>query len=583
MRSICLVLFCGVSLFAQRGGPPPPGGGGVAGGGGGRRMAGNSSVAANPNDVAPAAVKPEDKCSVEGTVVNAVTGEALKKAQLTLRPIGVQNGVPYGATTDGGGHFLIDDVDPGKYNVAVSRNGFVNLANARGGAPLTLENGQKVRQMIVKLTPQGVISGRILDEDGEPLANVNIQCLAFGYQRGKRQLMPQNGGNTDDRGEFRLHGLRPGKYLISASYRSPDLFMAVAERVTGSPQAVQPAEEGYATTYYPNATNPESASQLDIVPGAQISGINMTLVRTQTVRIKGHVTVPMTGERRRNVNVMLMPRDNTGFMMPRGIARVIDQAGNFQMRGVTPGSYVLRADANDGNQRYSGRLPIEVGRSNLDGIELTMQPPSELLGRVVIENNGDLAGASLNIRLQPKINGPMMMGGGGGGVQPDLKFRIANVGPDPYDVNVNGLPEGFYVKSIRLGQLDVTETGVDFSQNAPSEELVITLNPNGGQVEGVAQNAKDQAAAGSTVTLIPEEGHRSVSWFYRTANADQNGHFLLKGVRPGKYKIYAWEDLEPGAYQDPDYVKPHESAGEKVEVKESGHETIQLKAIPAEK
>ena len=570
MRAIILALCCCFSLLAQQAG---------------QRPAGRPVMAANPVDVPPPTIRPEDKCSIEGTVVNAVTGEPLKKAHLTLRPLGMQNGIPYGTTTDNAGHFLIDDVDPGRYSFSANRNGFVSQSyspqgTANRNANLTLANAQKLKQVVFKLTPQGVISGRIVDEDGEPLANVMVQCMSYGYQRGRRQLMGQQGTSTNDLGEFRLHDLRPGKYVISATYRSPDMWNQVAERTVGSTQAVQAADEGYATTYYPNTTNAAIASQLDITPGAQISGINMTLARVRTVRIKGHIS-GMEAQTRRQANIMLVPRDNAGFGMPRAMARVMDGQGNFQMRGVVPGSYILRADYMQENQRFSARLPLEVGGSNIDGVELALQPTAELAGRVVIEDNGDLKGATLNVILRPRIMSPMM-GGGGGPVKEDLTFKLANISPDPYDFNLNGLPEGFYLKSIRLGQQDVTDTGVDFSQGVSAEQLTVVINPNGGQIDGAAQNSKGDPAVGATVTLIPDESHQSVSWMYKVASTDQNGRFSIKGVRPGKYKLYSWEDMEPGAYQDPDYVKPHESAGESVEVKEGGHDTVQLKVVPAE-
>ena len=544
------------------------------------------ATASNPMDVAPPSVRPEDKCVLEGTVVNAVSGEPLKKAHLVLRPMGAPNGVPYGTMTDNAGHFLIDDVDPGRYNFSATRNGFVNQNySAQGSAnrntPLTLTNGQRLKEIVFKLTPQGVISGRILDEDGEPLTNVAVQCMVYGYQRGKRQLMNQNGGSTNDLGEFRLFGLRPGKYVISATYQSRDMFMMTPERTVGNAQAVQAAEEGYATTYYPNSTNPESASTLEITPGAQINGINMTLVRVRTVRIKGQVNASAAGETRRNINVMLTPRDNNGFGMPRAVARGIDAQGNFQLRGVAPGSYMLRANYVQDNKQYSARLPLEVGNSNIEGVELTLQPPAEIEGHLVVEQNGDLKGANVQVFLQAKMPG-FMMGGAGGMVKDDQSFKLTNVSQDPYDINVFGLPEGFYLKSMRLGQQDVTESGVDFTQGVSAEQLTVVINPNGGQVDGAVQNAKGDAAVGATVTLIPDAEHRSINWMYKTANTDQNGHFTLKGVRPGDYKIFAWEDIEQGAQQDPDFVKPHESAGETVSVKESSHNTVQLKLVPAD-
>ncbi|HYL77225.1 MAG TPA: carboxypeptidase regulatory-like domain-containing protein [Bryobacteraceae bacterium] len=543
----------------------------------------NGVIGAIIGEIPTPSVKPEDKCAIEGTVVNAVTGEALKKARLSLRPLGGPNGVPYGANTDGAGHFLIDSVDPGRYSFSASRNGFVSqqyspTGSTRQGTTLTLTNGQKIKDLTFKLTPQGVIGGRILDEDGDPMANVMVQVMVFGYQRGKKQLMNRNGVSTDDRGEFRIHGLGPGKYILSATYQSPDIFTAMAVR---PPQAQPESEEGYTTTFYPNTTNAENATQLNITPGAQITGLNMTLARVRTVRVKGHVNGSFPNAGRRNAMVMLLPRDNTGFM-PRAMVRVLDAQGNFELRGVAPGSYMLRADYNNDNMRFSGRLQLDVGNSNIEGIELSLSPPGELKGKLVVEENGDLAGTRLNVLLQPKQNGAMM-GNSRAQVQDDLNFQMNNVGPDPYDIVVTNLPEGFYLKSVRLGQQDVTETGVDFSQGVSAGELVVTINPHGGQIDGTAQNDKGEAAASATVTLIPDEAHRELNWLYKTANTDQNGHFTMKGLRPGKYTIYAWEDIEQGAYQDADFVKPHESSGEKVTIEQSAHSTVQLKVVPAEK
>jgi hypothetical protein len=107
------------------------------------------------------------------------------------------------------------------------------------------------------------------------------------------------------------------------------------------------------------------------------------------------------------------------------------------------------------------------------------------------------------------------------------------------------------------------------------------LNPNGGQIEGSVENAKDEPAAAAKVTLIPES-HQSYSRSYKTTDTDQKGHFIVEGVAPGEYKIYAWEEIEEGAYKDPDVMKPHESDGHAVSIKERALETVQLKVIPAE-
>ncbi len=531
----------------------------------------------------PPFVQPEDKCSIEGTVVSATSGEPLKKTYLTLQPLDQRNTVPYGTTTDNAGYFLFNDVDPGRYSLVAARNGFVPQSwpprgNASQNAPLTLAMGQKLKQIVFKLTPQGVITGHVVDQDGEPLARVQLQVMTFAYQRGRRQLVGANFTMTDDLGEFRLFNLKPGKYVISARYLPLEMFMGLQERFVSAP-GVQAAGEGYPPKFYPNTRNPDEASQIEVSAGAQIHGIDMRLVRTRMMRVNGRVNMGPPSQPWRDVTLMLIPRDTRIIMnMPGIVGHVFDAKGNFEIRGVAPGSYYLLANYFEEGQRYSARMPIDVGNSNLEDIEVNFQPSAELKGRVVVEGNGGLRGARLNVSLQLP-----MMGNSSGPVKDDLSFKLTNVSPDAFDLNVFGLLAGFYIKSIRIGDQDITETGVDFTRGVPAGEMTIVINPNGGQIDGTVQNAKSENVAGATVTLVPDESHRSIDWLYKTANADQNGHFTIWGVRPGEYKIFGWEEIEPGSYQDPDFMKPHESAGKAVSVKEGGHETVQLTVIPIEK
>ena len=113
-----------------------------------------------------------------------------------------------------------------------------------------------------------------------------------------------------------------------------------------------------------------------------------------------------------------------------------------------------------------------------------------------------------------------------------------------------------------MGERDITDTGFDSMPGGPLEPLTIVLSPNAGVIEGSVKNAKDEPAGGALITLIPDADHRSVTRRYKTITTDQNGHFTVKGVIPGEYKIYAWEDMEADAYEDPDFMKPHEADGE---------------------
>jgi protocatechuate 3,4-dioxygenase beta subunit len=523
-----------------------------------------------------AQTNPDDKCSIEGTVINSVTGEPIKKANVMLSSTS-PGASPYATTTDASGHFLIDEVDAGRFSLAAYRVGYIQPKSPHGRAkylvPFTLEKGQKLNQLVLNLAPQGVISGKILDEDEDPLGNVKVKCLGIFYERGKKRLDVNVETNTNELGEFRLAGLSPGKYVISATPDPNRMEARVRERPIRT--ARNSVAEEYATTYYPSTMNATNASPIEIIPGAQSGGINITLVRTRSLRVKGHVT---EGGRSQRAEIMLASR---GDVSSGDISREApaDAKGTFELDGVVPGSYDLIADEMVEGKRHSTRMPLEVHDVNIDGIELALEPPGEIQGRLVVEDNGDLMSKPFRLLLQSRADSYRAQYLH---LEDESTFKVEESGfAGPYDVKAGGLPGDFYVKSIRLGERDVLESGFEFTPGN-TELLILVLNPNGGEIEGSVKTAKDEPAVLARVTLIPEEGHRSYTSFFKTTTTDENGHFVIKGVAPGEYKIYAWEDIEEGAYQDADFMKQHESDGQAVSVKEKAHETVQLKVIPAD-
>ena len=315
-------------------------------------------------------VKPDDKCSVEGTVLNSATGEPVKKARVTLAPIG-HDQEAFATTTDASGHFLIDEVDAGRYSLTAARNGYTQPKSVHGStkdrALFTFDKGQKMKEVVVTLAPEGVIAGRVLDEEGDPVAYVAIQCMSVGYGNGKHKLIAQAGTNANDLGEFRLPGLTAGKYIVSAVFQAQNIYGGVVlERPVRTPG--QAAEEAFVTTYYPRTMNPNSASAIEVSPGAQINGITLTPMRARTVHIKGRVGAT-TQVHALQILLGLYPRDEVQSGVSHMGAPVAPH-GDFQLMGVVPGSYILHASCitRDG-KAYSARMLLEVHDSNIEGID----------------------------------------------------------------------------------------------------------------------------------------------------------------------------------------------------------------------
>ena len=125
------------------------------------------------------------------------------------------------------------------------------------------------------------------------------------------------------------------------------------------------------------------------------------------------------------------------------------------------------------------------------------------------------------------------------------------------------------------------ESGLD-ATHAVTGSLEIVLSSNGGFVEGVVLNANDQPETGATVVLVPDEPRRGQSRRYKSVTTDQYGRFTIKAIPPGGYKLFAWEEIEDGAYENPDFLKTFEALGEPRTIREGSRESAQLKLIPGE-
>ena len=513
-----------------------------------------------------------EKCAIEGQVFNNATGEPLKKVQILLVGLGSSADAPLGALTDTSGRFTITDIPPGRFALTAERAGFIRVAYSGPGTgrrvgALNLSAGQHLKDIVFRMTPQGVVSGRVLDEDGDPVAGVQVQAMRNGYAQGRRTLLPAGSAATNDIGEYRLAGLPPGKYYITASYG------AVASMSRGNP------EEGYAPTYYPGTADPAAAAPVQIFPGSQMRGVDISLTRTRTVRVSGRVANPGAAVgSSRSVMVFLMPRDGgmRGFNTRNS---TMAKDGRFEIRGVLPGSYLIAAHWYDDGKRSIASQPVEVGADGLDNIALTMAPGFEVPGQVKVDGSRETNFRGTQVLLVPANE--MAFGGAlGGRVQEDGSFVLTNASPDHYRVQVAGMPEGCYLKSARLGENDMLENGATLTAGAGP--LDITLSAEGGQVEGAALDAAQQPAAGATVVLVPDERRRQRIDLFRTAPSDQNGRFSINGIAPGDYKLYAWQEVEQGAWQDPEFLKQYEKGAESVSIEEKTRLAVQLKLLPGE-
>jgi len=488
-----------------------------------------------------------EKGVVAGKVLNSVTGEPVRKAHVGLLDLNVKRGG--GAVTDAAGHFEISALAAGSYLLVAAREGFVT-PDRRSGLEVALASGEERHDVVIRLTPLGVISGRILDEDGDPIRRVVVRTMAYEYSASGRQLSPRGGTSTNDLGEYRIFDLTPGPYYLKTD----------PETMTSR------GDESFAPSYYPGTPDAAGAAAIEVGAGQHVQGIDLTLHRTQLARVRGRVMNP--GD---NLMVGL-----TTLHGGTGSSSVDDPKGKFELEGVAPGAYTLIADDTVSGKHCSAHLPIQVGSADLEGIELHLLPPMEVAGQMRIEGKTTAKLSRLSVLLQDE--GRIEQSMTGGETKEDGSFVIAGLEPGVYQVSVSG-SEDLYLKAVRWSDRDVMQSGLDLTQGVAGGGLAVVLSANGGQIDGVVEDDQSAPVIGAMVALVPADARRMKALF-KMDQTSRSSHFRMKGIAPGSYKLFAWEDADPNrVLYDPDFLKPFDSQGKSIEISEGSKESVQLKLI----
>jgi hypothetical protein len=518
-------------------------------------------------------------CSLSGMVVKLAGSEPLRSATVELQSLEDQTHT-VSVATDADGHFQIKGIDPGRYRLRVTRNGFVTQEYGQKtpsdpGSDLRLSAGQDLKDLLFRLIPWSVIAGRILNEDGEPLPWAQVSALREVYMKGKRKLSPEVTVPTNDLGEYRLFGLRPGRYFVSAKYKPGVQIVGQQEIQTG---LNDDSERGYAETYYPGTPDPARASTITVKAGDEIPSVEILLRPVTVFRIRGRVYNMVSAKRSgAGVNIALQPH-NTGlaWSFPAQQGHVEKPDGPFEINDVLPGSYVLSAVWFDEGKRYLARQSVEVGNADVEGINLTIAPGFAVSGHVTWDGKPSLERDELTVYVSAvdllmSFVSPAKITGG------DL-FVLRDVSEATYRLDVYGQSNDCYLKAVRYGTRDGLDDGFTVIRGTQAS-LEVTISSHGASVQGTITDTDKVPAAGLWVVLVPDEAHRGQSRLYKHATTDQFGHFDLRGIAPGDYKLFSWEEVEDGAWEDPDFLKPFEEKGERVSLQEGDVKTVDIVAI----
>ena len=479
--------------------------------------------------------------SIEGVVVRALAAAAvppqLPGARVELRP----GDRP--AFTSRRGAFTFRNLAPGRYTISVAHDGFILQEDrVRGltvsGLTVTLAPGETLQDLVLPMIPAPALTGSIFGPHGNPLPAALVRAYSREYTPYGTQLTIVKTGMTDDRGEFRLFGLNFGQYFVSAGYGDRDRSAAIGGAKLSA--NVSKADDGYATLFYGGAQDISRAQAARLALGSYPGTLNIYLRDSARLKVRGQTLPPVGG-----TQVVLAPKGSdlteaADFIRP-------DTNGAFEIRGVSPGAYLLLATA-AGGALSSDVIALNVTNSDIDGLRLPLEPTIGVSGELFLEGSprADLSELKVKlVRSTTEFDQEIETFAGADGA-----FTLEPVVPRAeYDVAVEPLPPGTYVKSISFGGRSILGGKSRFVPDTP---LRIVLAAATDELSVHVTNGSDPSA-GIQVVLVPGPLLRRRADRYITGFTGQSGELLLTAVPPGQYTAYAFEQIEPGAYYALEY------------------------------
>ncbi len=519
---------------------------------------------------------PRYYASVVGVVLDSVTGAPVPRAVVKLQTKTADPSDAVAWTDDRGG-FLFSRVPPGQYSLSAHRDGYETTqfgAVSRDEPPeaLSLAPSQD-RSVTIRMRPVGSISGTVTDPGGDPLAGVNMSLLVAGYHRRQPRYSRLYGVQTDGRGRYRIGGVPAGKYVLMAN--------AQWQQPTPMPEVVRglaPEESRYAPQFYPNADRIAAATPIVLAPGKDLEAFDFRLSSQPVGRLSGKVVLPADAAPGAQVTVQVREEDQAVSGSTSMGVGVNSADGAFELGGILPGRYLVTAVVNVQGRQYRGVERVEVGHGPAQ-VTIQVEPGVDLAGSVRLEGNSVGDAPHFQVSLVPGDGLPNYAPLPEAEVKPDGSFRIPSVLPGVWDIDVEPVPKGGYIKSMRLGNRDVLTEDMPI-ESTTSAPLNIVLSTRGAAIDGAVTDAGGERAKRAFVVLAPSGARERVWSFYRVTPADENGHFEFKGIAPGAYTLYALARMDGDPGQDPDFLKPMAGRGEPVEVAEGGHVTRDVRLIP---
>jgi protocatechuate 3,4-dioxygenase beta subunit len=472
-------------------------------------------------------------------------------------------------TTDAEGRFEMRDVPPGKFEIGASKAGYTQVdTSGRAVAPVgpsgfgptgsarsfDLAAGEVRDRIDLTLARRGALTGRLSDENGDPIQDASVEALQLRYEAGRRWLTPANASSwvTDDLGRYRIHDLPPGQYIVSA--------------IAG--QVLKGEIPDYARTFYPGSSNVAEAQFVSIGLSQEVTGIDFALSRIRTASIAGTALNP-AGARATKGILALQPSQRSSAATFVSTSAEISPDGTFEFRNVPPGRYVIQAYAGRpslNNEGEFGAVPVTVNGTDISGVVLQTSLGSTISGHVRFQafdvaktpalprGNLTVSPVPVDFDLSPQDGLSLAQ------ISFDGSFRLSGLN-GPRRLQVSFVPRGWALKEIRVNGTDVTDQPLPFGrpdQSLSGVEVVMTDRVS--ELSGPVTDDRARPAPGSIVVVFPVDRDRRYpsSRFLGRTVADENGVFAVIALPAGSYYAVAVDRIPldgQEAWQEPSFLE----------------------------
>lgn len=523
---------------------------------------------------------------LSGRVVTADSNTPVRSADLSL--IGATAGLGTKvASTDEEGRFDLPDVPVGTYTLQISKPGFVTstFGPKPGADQFSLGPGQHVKVEDLRLVRAGAVSGRILDAFGEPIADVAVTAWRVQFLTpAQRRVVSTRSFRTNDLGEFRVYGLQPGQYFISAS-RTADALIALP-------------------TFYPGTGSAAEATAVDLKGGQDVTGIQIQLTRMAYGQVTGTVTTS-TARPYDSAVVWLIPARADDALFSNALMATTDAQGQFRIVNVSPGAYSVEVfsrawtekvaktgSASAGPPGDVGNAPVTVTSGSTQDVSIQTSRGFRVRGRVIVDGDSAAAGSSARFRvaaLPARMTISAMSVPAVADVGPDGSFVLEGVygdriirllsapgssvpppppppppppsssqAPPPQVVPgaaARGPAAGSALLRVMLRGNDVTDPGIAVTADVDGLEVHVTSQPS--RVEGRAVTAAGEPLGAYTAVVYSIDRNE---WMlpharrYTTVQGKAGGTFVLTGLPAGNYLAALVTDANRDRWADPDYL-----------------------------